>query len=40
MEEIVSVTKMGQITIPKVLREKYRIGKKALVVDTKQGAYF
>ncbi len=37
MEEIVSVTKKGQTTIPKALREKHRIGKKALAVDTKEG---
>lgn len=37
METIVSVTKKGQATIPKKLREKHRIGKKVLAVDTEEG---
>lgn len=36
-EMIVTVTKKGQATIPKALRTKHRIGKKALVLDTKEG---
>ncbi|MGI0087093.1 MAG: AbrB/MazE/SpoVT family DNA-binding domain-containing protein [Nitrosotalea sp.] len=34
---IVTVTKKGQATIPKELREKHKITKKALAVDTKEG---
>ena len=34
---VVTVTKKGQATIPKALRAKHRIGKKALVLDTKEG---
>jgi AbrB family looped-hinge helix DNA binding protein len=37
MEDIVTVTKKGQATIPKKLREKHKIGKKVLVVDTEDG---
>jgi AbrB family looped-hinge helix DNA binding protein len=40
MEEegtIVTVTKKGQATIPKAFRKKHRIGKKVLVIDTKEG---
>jgi bifunctional DNA-binding transcriptional regulator/antitoxin component of YhaV-PrlF toxin-antitoxin module len=36
-EEIVTVTKKGQATIPKSMRVKHRIGKKVLAVDTKEG---
>jgi len=36
-ETIVTVTKKGQATIPKELREKHKIGKKVLAVDTKEG---
>ena len=36
-EAIVTVTKKGQATIPKKLRAKHKIGKKALVIDTKEG---
>lgn len=36
-ETIVTVTKKGQATIPKKLREKHRIGKKVLAIDTKEG---
>lgn len=35
--EIVTVTKKGQATIPKKLREKFGIKRKALVVGTKEG---
>ncbi|MDG7000363.1 MAG: AbrB/MazE/SpoVT family DNA-binding domain-containing protein [Nitrososphaerota archaeon] len=34
---IVTVTKKGQATIPKKMRVRHKIGKKALVVDTEQG---
>lgn len=34
---IVTVTKKGQATIPKKLRVKHRIGRKAIAVDTKEG---
>ena len=33
VEEIVSITKKGQATIPKKLREKYHLKNKALVVE-------
>lgn len=36
-QRIVTVTKKGQATIPKQLREKHQIGRKALVVDTEKG---
>ncbi len=36
-DEIVTVTKKGQATIPKKLREKFGIKKKVLVVGTKEG---
>jgi bifunctional DNA-binding transcriptional regulator/antitoxin component of YhaV-PrlF toxin-antitoxin module len=36
-EEIVTVTKKGQATIPKSMRLKHRMGKKVLAVDTKEG---
>lgn len=34
---IVTVTKKGQATIPKKLRNKHHIGRKAIAVDTKEG---
>lgn len=34
---VVTVTKKGQATIPKKLRERYGIKKKALVVGTNEG---
>jgi len=34
---IVTVTKKGQATIPKSMRERHKIGRKALVLDTAQG---
>jgi hypothetical protein len=34
---VVTVIKKGQATIPKKLREKHRIGKKALAIDTEEG---
>ncbi|MEM3143335.1 MAG: AbrB/MazE/SpoVT family DNA-binding domain-containing protein [Candidatus Nitrosotenuis sp.] len=37
---IVTVTKKGQATIPKKLREKHKIGKKVLAVDTQDGVLF
>ena len=40
MTRIVSVTKKGQATIPKDLREKFKIGNKVLVVETDEGILF
>jgi bifunctional DNA-binding transcriptional regulator/antitoxin component of YhaV-PrlF toxin-antitoxin module len=40
VETIVTVTKKGQATIPKELREKHKIVRKALAVDTKEGVLF
>jgi bifunctional DNA-binding transcriptional regulator/antitoxin component of YhaV-PrlF toxin-antitoxin module len=37
VETIVTVTKKGQATIPKELRDEHKIGKKAIAVDTKEG---
>lgn len=34
---IVTVTKKGQATIPKAMRDRHKIGRKALVVDTRDG---
>ena len=36
-EVVVTVTKKGQATIPKKLRERHNIGKKVLVIDTEEG---
>lgn len=36
-QAIVTVTKKGQATIPKTMRDRHRIGRKALVIDTKEG---
>ena len=36
-ETIVTVTKKGQATIPKKMRSKHKIGRKALVIDTEEG---
>lgn len=36
-ESIVTVTKKGQATIPKKLREKHKILKKVIVIDTEEG---
>ena len=36
-EVVVTVTKKGQATIPKKLRERHNIGKKVLVIDTAEG---
>jgi len=36
-EVVVTVTKKGQATIPKKMRERHGIGKKALVQDTDEG---
>lgn len=35
--EVVTITKKGQATIPKKLREKYGLKKKVLVVGTDEG---
>jgi antitoxin PrlF len=40
MTRIVSVTKKGQATIPKDLREKFKVGNKVLVVETDEGILF
>ncbi len=37
IERVVTVTKKGQATIPKELRDKHKIGKSALAVDTEEG---
>ena len=36
-EAIVTVTKKGQATIPKSMRERHGIGRKALIEDTEEG---
>jgi antitoxin PrlF len=40
MTRVVSVTKKGQATIPKDLREKFKVGDKVLVVETEEGILF
>jgi antitoxin PrlF len=40
MTRVVSVTRKGQATIPKDLREKYGVGNKVLVVETGEGILF
>ncbi|MFQ6074933.1 MAG: AbrB/MazE/SpoVT family DNA-binding domain-containing protein [Candidatus Bathyarchaeia archaeon] len=40
MIKIVSVTKKGQATIPKDLREKFSIRDRVLVVETEEGVLF
>ena len=40
MTRVVSVTKKGQATIPKDLREKFGVGDKVLVVETEEGILF
>lgn len=40
MTRVVSVTRKGQATIPKDLREKYGVGDKVLVVETGEGILF
>jgi len=40
MTRVVSVTKKGQATIPKDLREKFNVGDKVLVVETDEGILF
>lgn len=40
MTRIVSVTKKGQATIPKDLREKFGVGDRVLVVETDEGILF
>jgi antitoxin PrlF len=37
MTKVVSITKKGQATIPKDLREKFGVGNKVLVVETDEG---
>ncbi len=36
-QEIVTVTRKGQATIPSELRKKHKIGRKVLVIDTDTG---
>jgi bifunctional DNA-binding transcriptional regulator/antitoxin component of YhaV-PrlF toxin-antitoxin module len=36
-EAVVTVTKKGQATIPKGMRDRHKIGRKALVIDTDKG---
>ncbi len=36
-ETLVTVTKKGQATIPKELRDKHKITRKVLAIDTKDG---
>jgi AbrB family looped-hinge helix DNA binding protein len=36
-QAVVTVTKKGQATIPKKMRERHGIGRKALVEDTEEG---
>jgi len=40
MTRVVSVTKKGQATIPKDLREKFKVGDKVLVMETDEGILF
>ena len=40
MTRVVSVTRKGQATIPKDLREKFKVGDKVLVVETDEGILF
>jgi antitoxin PrlF len=40
MARVVSVTKKGQATIPKDLREKFRVGDRVLVFETDEGILF
>jgi bifunctional DNA-binding transcriptional regulator/antitoxin component of YhaV-PrlF toxin-antitoxin module len=39
-EAVVTVTKKGQATIPKKMRERHGIGRKALAEDTEEGVLF
>ena len=40
MTRVVSVTKKGQATIPKELRERFGVGDRVLVVETEEGILF
>ncbi len=40
MTRVVSVTKKGQATIPKDLRERFGVGDKVLVEETEEGILF
>ena len=40
MARVVSVTRKGQATIPKDLREKFGVGNRVLVVETDEGILF
>jgi looped-hinge helix DNA binding domain, AbrB family len=37
MEEVIKVSKKGQITIPKELRDKYVVQNKILIVEDEKG---
>ena len=37
MAKVVSVTQKGQATIPKALRDKFRVKRKVLAVETSEG---
>ena len=39
-QAVVTVTKKGQATIPRTMRETHKIGRKALVIDTERGVLF
>mgnify|MGYP001155986093 CR=1 FL=1 len=40
MARVVSVTKKGQATIPKELREKFGLKRRVLVIETEEGVLF
>lgn len=40
MNRVVSVTRKGQATIPKDLRDKFGVGDRVLVVEVKEGILF
>jgi AbrB family looped-hinge helix DNA binding protein len=40
MNRVVSVTKKGQATIPKDLREKFGVGDRVIVEETEEGILF
>jgi len=37
VEQIVSVTRKGQATIPKEMRKRFGIGNRAMIVETEEG---
>jgi bifunctional DNA-binding transcriptional regulator/antitoxin component of YhaV-PrlF toxin-antitoxin module len=40
MSQIVSITRKGQATIPKEMREKYGMKDKAIAIETEEGILF